>query len=85
MCESKKAVKNRKRLDEILFETGVELSEYELIKTGSRKRGLTGYKLKYAMTAIDQHYTLKEIGEHIGMTAVSVKNMLDRYEGIEIT
>ena len=34
----------------------------------------------YAIAAKEQHYTLKDIGEHIGMIAVTVKNMLDRYE-----
>jgi response regulator of citrate/malate metabolism len=80
LCESRKEEKQRKRLDEILFETGISMIEYEMIKTGSRKRTLTEYKLKYAIAAKEQNYTLKEIGEHIGMTAVSVKNMLDRYE-----
>lgn len=82
LCESRKEVKQRKRLDEILIETGIELREYELIKAGSRKRRLTEYKLKYAIAGLEEHYTLREIGEHIGMTAVSVKNMLDRYEEV---
>jgi hypothetical protein len=82
LCESKKEIKQRKRLDEILFETGIELREYELIKAGSWKRTLTEYKLRYAVAAVEHHYTLREIGEHIGMTAVSVKNMLDRYEEV---
>lgn len=81
LCESKKEVRPRKRLGEILFNTGIELADYELIKSGSRKRTFTKYKLEYAIAAIEQHYTLKEIGENIGMTAVSVKNMLDRHEG----
>ncbi len=80
LCESKKEVKQRKRLDEILFDIGMGLIEYNQIKAGSRKRTLTKYKLSYAIAGIEHHYTLKEIGEHIGMTAVSVKNMLDRYE-----
>lgn len=80
LCSSRTEEKQRKRLDEILFDTGVTLTGYEQIKAGLRKRTLTEYKLRYAIGAIKQHYTLKEIGEHIGMTAVSVKNMLDRYE-----
>ena len=82
LCSSRKEEKKRRRLDEILFDTGITLREYEQIKAGSRKRILTEHKLRYAVAAKEQHYTLKEIGEHIGMTAVSVKNMLDRYEGI---
>ncbi len=83
MCLSRKEEKPRRRLDEILFETGITLRAYEQIKAGSRNRELTEYKLKYAIEAKEHHYTLKEIGENIGMKAVSVKNMLDRYCGIE--
>ena len=80
LCSSRKEEKKRKRLDELLFNAGVSMTEYEQIKAGSRKRTLTEYKLRYVIAAKEQHYTLKQIGEHIGMTAVSVKNMLDRYE-----
>jgi hypothetical protein len=80
LCESKKEVKQRKRLNEILFDIGIGLIAYNQIKAGSRKGTLTKYKLSYAIAGIENHYTLKEIGENIGMTAVSVKNMLDRYE-----
>lgn len=38
MCESRKPVKQRKRLDEILMETGVSLDGYQKIKSASRKR-----------------------------------------------
>ena len=65
LCESKKEVRQRERLDEILFSTGIELADYELIKAGSRKRAFTKYKLEYAIAAIEQHYTLKEIGENV--------------------
>jgi len=70
VCSGRKEEKPRKRLDGILFDTGISLSEFEQIKAGSRKRELTEYKLRYAIAAKEQHYTLKEIGEHIGMTAV---------------
>lgn len=51
LCSSRKEGKQRKRLDEILFDTGITLSEYEQIKAGSRKRELTEYKLRYAIAA----------------------------------
>jgi predicted DNA-binding protein YlxM (UPF0122 family) len=41
---------------------------------------LTEFKQKYAIEAIDNHYTLNEIGQHIGMTAVAIKDMLNRYD-----
>ncbi|MGB7606738.1 MAG: hypothetical protein WBL93_14805 [Lutisporaceae bacterium] len=40
---------------------------------------LTEYKLKYAIAAIENCYTLSEIGEHIGMSAAAVRDMLNRY------
>ena len=79
MCESRKQVKQRKRLDEILMETGVSLDDYQKIKSASRKRALTEYKLKYAISAIENCYTLSEIGEHVGMSAAAVRDMLNRY------
>lgn len=46
MCLSWKEGKPRKRLDEILFDTGVSLKEYEQIKAGLRKRVLTEKNLR---------------------------------------
>jgi REP element-mobilizing transposase RayT len=79
MCESRRQVKQRKRLDEILMETGVSHDDFQQIKSGSRKRVLTQYKLKYAIEATENHYTLNEIGKHIGMTGVAIKDMMSRY------
>ncbi|HYE11525.1 MAG TPA: transposase [Patescibacteria group bacterium] len=79
MCRSRTRVIQRKRLDEILMETGISLDDFKEVKVGSRKRTLTEYKLKYAIAAIEQKYTLSEIGQNIGITAVAVKDMLDRY------
>lgn len=60
----------RKSLDEILQATGVNEEEYGLIKNGSRKRALTGYKLKYAKEALEYNYTLKAIGNNIKVSDV---------------
>ena len=79
LCESRKQVKQRKRLDEVIIETGVSQEDYELIKTGSRKRVLTKYKLKYITIGIENGYTMGEIGQNIGMTAAAVKDMMNRY------
>ncbi|MEW6183089.1 MAG: hypothetical protein AB1500_07925, partial [Bacillota bacterium] len=62
----------RKRLDEILIDTGVSLDEYKLIKSGSRRRDLTRYKKLYVKAALEQRYTLKEIGGNIGLSDVAV-------------
>jgi hypothetical protein len=47
MCLSKRKKEERKRLDEVLIETGVSNEDYVLIKSGSRKRKLTKFKLDY--------------------------------------
>jgi len=78
LCESRKEIEQRKRLDEILMETGVPWEYYQLVKAGSRKRILTEYKLKYAIAALEHHYTLREIGEHINMTSAAINDMLNR-------
>ncbi len=80
MCSSKKEVKQRKDLDDILKETGVSEEDLNLIKSGSRKRRLTEYKLKYTEAAIAEHYTYTEIGRSISMTNSGIMDMLDRYE-----
>jgi len=54
--------KVRKSLDEILLSTVADESLLELIKSGSRQRNLTEYKLAYAKEALGANYTLKEIG-----------------------
>ena len=65
-------VMERKRLDEILLETGTSPEEYKQIKAGSRKRNLIPYKINYARKAQESNHTLKEIGEHIKLTDVAV-------------
>lgn len=60
MCLSRRKMEEKKRLDEILIETGVSQEDYELVKSGSRKRKLTQYKLEYARTAVSLKYTYKE-------------------------
>jgi len=69
----------RKGLDEILLATGVNEKEFELIKNGSRKRKLTGYKLAYAREALEVNYTLKEIGNNIKISDVAIVDILKRH------
>jgi hypothetical protein len=45
MYASRREARQRKRLGEILVETGITMEDYTLIKSGSRKRRLTEYKL----------------------------------------
>ncbi len=79
MCLSRKEEKQRKKLDEILIETCISLEDYSLIKSGSRKRRLTEFKIKYIKAAIEQHYTYNEIGGNIGMTDSGIQHMIDMY------
>ena len=68
----------RKRLDEILIETGTSPEEYKQIKAGSRKRSLIQYKIAYARKAQETNYTMKDIGEHIKITNVAVFKLINR-------
>ncbi|HBV95850.1 MAG TPA: hypothetical protein DEF36_02200 [Desulfotomaculum sp.] len=68
----------RKGLDEILLSSGVSEMEFELIKKGSRKRGLSVFKLAYARKALEANYTLKEIGNNIKISDVAIVDMLKR-------
>ena len=80
MCQRRELVDYRKRLDEILIETCVTKSDFELIKSGERKHKLTEYKAKYILKAKESNYSYKEIGANIGMTDSGVKDILDRAE-----
>ncbi|MBE0466947.1 MAG: transposase [Candidatus Desulforudis sp.] len=63
-CEKAK----REGLDDILRDTGVSGDDFSLIKEGSRKRHLVPYKIAYVRKALEQNYTLKEIGAHVCLT-----------------
>lgn len=71
--EKKTALKAEKpSLDQILKETGISASDFDLIKSSSRQRRFSEYKKLYYHEAIKQGYTLKEIGENIGLSAAAV-------------
>jgi len=78
LCMTRNQVKERKRLDEILIETGVSEEGYRLIKAGKRRTDLTKYKRKYAEEALNYKYTYKEIGNNIGMSDTGIRNLLNR-------
>ncbi|MGQ5711948.1 hypothetical protein [Desulforudis sp. DRI-14] len=71
-------VAERKPLDVILAGTGVSAADYQLIKGGSRARRLTLYKRCYIEAALEEEYTLKEIGENISLTAAAVFDLRKR-------
>ncbi|MEW6064617.1 MAG: transposase [Bacillota bacterium] len=74
----KREVLQRKRLDEILIETGLTLEEFNLVKSGSRKRSLTSCKETYAKEALKNGYTLKEIAGNISLTDVAIHKLLQK-------
>ncbi|KUO77473.1 MAG: hypothetical protein APF77_06330 [Clostridia bacterium BRH_c25] len=80
MCKSRNKINERKPLDSILRETGISEEDYQLIKRGSRKRGLTVYKLAYARAALILKYTFKEIGRNINAAESSVKDLVYKYD-----
>jgi REP element-mobilizing transposase RayT len=79
MCSTKKKSIERKRLDEILIDTGISMEDYALIKVGSRKRNLTIFKVEYARAALLLKYTNKEIGENIKTTESAIKELIAKY------
>jgi hypothetical protein len=78
MCSTKKKVEQKKRLDKILI--GLEISQeiYELIKTGSRRRDLTIYKINYFKEALKLNYTQADMGHNIGISESAARNMINR-------
>jgi len=85
IIQSKRNIVTRKRLDEILIETGLSINEYNSIKQGSRKRNLTEYKLKYIQSAIEHKYTFSEIGKNINISDSGVKDIIERHQSKLIT
>jgi REP element-mobilizing transposase RayT len=80
MCMSRRRNESsRMRLDEILFSTGIEMTDYLLVKAGSRKRDLTVYKLEYIRAALNLKYTNREIGQNIGFTESAIKQLIARH------
>lgn len=79
MVRPPREIPARRNLDEILRdETGVCSTDFELIKIGSRKRHLIQHKVTYITKAIKHGYTLQEIGNNIGISAVAVSKLINR-------
>ncbi|MEW6273868.1 MAG: transposase [Bacillota bacterium] len=77
--EPGQTVTPRKQLDEILMATGVNMEEFAQIKSGSRKRTLMPYKVRYVREALAQGYALQEVGENIGISAAAVYKLSARH------
>ncbi|OPZ75613.1 MAG: Transposase IS200 like protein [Firmicutes bacterium ADurb.Bin456] len=71
-CLEKEENFPRLSLDEVLLATGVNEQEFLLIKSGSRHRNLTAYKLAYAVEALKLNYTLRAIGKNIKVSDAAI-------------
>lgn len=66
----------RKSLDEILQNATPSTKEYNFIKSGSRQRYLTEFKIKYIKEALYYKWTLQEIGDFINLSKVAVFKLI---------
>lgn len=72
----------RPTLDEILREiANNEEDIIRSIKSGSRKRNLSAYKRLFVMKSLSWNYTLKEIGNNIGLSESAVCLIANKYWG----
>ena len=65
-------------LDDILKEICPSEVEYNLIKSLSRKRYLTQYKVEYVKKARTFNYSYNEIGKHIGISGVAATKLEEK-------
>ena len=66
----------RKSLECILNDLNLELVDVNLIKSGSKKRYLTDLKIKFINLAVEHKYTLKDIGEFIGVSQSAISKLI---------
>jgi len=76
--EPRQAMQPRKRLDEILMETGLDMEAFKQVKNGSRKRALAKFKAAYVAKALEHGYTFREIGENICISATAAHKLLQK-------
>lgn len=79
MAENSNPGAKRNSLEEILSSCGAPADDINLIRSGSRKRGLTLYKRKFAQQAAGEGYTQKQIGAFINISGAAA-NKLISYE-----
>lgn len=65
-------------LESILLEACGCEKVAEMIKGGSRKRSLTGFKIDYILRAKEHGYSYSQIGVAIGVTGSAVMSILER-------
>lgn len=71
--------KQRKTLNEILSYINIDPESEKLLLSGSKKRSLTIFKLKLIKDALENKYTLKEIGSFLNINDSSICMLLSRH------
>jgi hypothetical protein len=76
LMDNEEEIINRISLDEILENMNFKKEDIDLIKKQSRKRYLTEIKVEFIKNAVDSKYSLKEIGEFLGITQPAISSLL---------
>ena len=74
--EPQKPISVKFSLQNILSNTGATMDDITLIRNGSKQRKIMSLKKEYVQTAINQGYTMDEIGKYVGISGVAVGKML---------
>jgi REP element-mobilizing transposase RayT len=72
--------KQRKSLEEILSSLELDSEIIELLRSGSKKRTLTNYKLQFIKEALNNKYTLGEISTFLCVGSSSLCMLIKRYD-----
>lgn len=70
--------RSRKSLSEIIITMRLDQETTELVMSGSKKRNITAYRVKFAEEAAKNMYTQKEIGDFLNISQGTVSGMLSR-------
>jgi len=77
------ASQEKKILDSIIFDLGLNEEQIKSIKGGSRSRKLKPYKEAFIKEALSQGYTIKEIGEFLSVSDKAVYKIKQSSSGRE--
>ena len=69
-----------KPLEDILDIIDIDVEMKGLIKSGSKKRNLTPYKIRFIQEAIKNKHKLREIGEFLNTSQSAVSNIIAYYK-----
>lgn len=69
--------KPKESLDDILRQITFDEADYKLIKKASRKRSLTGLKIRYIEECLRRNYSMEDIGNNIGISQSAVSQLMN--------